>query len=78
MLRRASPSLAVDMPGANDLTVDILALVAEAGREAIPPREEALAAAKARGGLLPARIPGTGDPIHAKPMMRKETPRRAE
>jgi DNA invertase Pin-like site-specific DNA recombinase len=45
--------LAVDMPEANDLTVVIMALVAQADREAISRRtKEALAVAKARGVKL--------------------------
>jgi DNA invertase Pin-like site-specific DNA recombinase len=58
--------LAVDMPEANDLTVGIMALVAQAEREAISRRtKEALAIAKARGVRL-------GNPNGAAALRRSE------
>ncbi len=52
-LSRNAAFLAVDMPEANDLTVGIMALVAQAEREAISRRtKEALVVAKARGVTL--------------------------
>jgi len=57
--------IACDMPEVNDLTVGIMALVAEAEREAISRRtKEALAVAKARGVRL-------GNPNGAKSLRRE-------
>jgi len=57
--------IACDMPEVNDLTVGIMALVAEAEREAISRRtKEALAVAKARGVKL-------GNPNGAKSLRRE-------
>jgi DNA invertase Pin-like site-specific DNA recombinase len=62
--RRQTWVLAVDMPEANDLTVGIMALVAQAEREAISRRtKEALAVAEARGVKL-------GNPIGAAALRR--------
>jgi DNA invertase Pin-like site-specific DNA recombinase len=56
--------IAVDMPEANELTVHIMAAVAQAERKAISRRtKEALAAAKARGVRL-------GNPNGAAPILR--------
>lgn len=71
--------IAADMPEANELTVHILAAVAQAERKAISRRtKEALAAAKARGqklgnpnGAAALRRSGNGSPLGIQAMKRK-------
>lgn len=57
------PFVACDMPDANEMTVGVMALVAQHERKAISERTKAaLAAAKARGTLLGGRRPGAVRP----------------
>ena len=67
---------AVDLPEANDLTVGIMALVAQAEREAISRRtKEALAVARSRGTpMAPPRSGGLGRAVRRSAPRSRATP----
>ena len=70
---------AVDLPEANDLTVGIMALVAQAEREAISKRtKEALAVARSRGVKLGNPIATLETPASARSTAAKKAPTTTE